>query len=85
MYAELLSKIVDEPVDMIAGLYNKGRWIIEPNYQFKKFKFNIDIALSVHNICEFLMGGKPYPKTKVSIKTEFKIGGNDEPKELQEL
>ena len=85
MYAELLSKIVDEPVDMIAGLYTKGRWIREPNYQFKKFKFNIDIALSVHNIWEFLMGGKPYPKTKVSIKTEFKIGGNDEPKELQEL
>ena len=41
MYAELLSKIVDEPVDMIAGLYTKGRWIREPNYQFKKFKFNI--------------------------------------------
>ena len=85
MYAELLTKITGKPVQMIAGLYTKGRWIREPNYQFKKFKFNLDIAISVDELWRFLMGGKPYPKTKVSIKTEFKIGGNDEPKELQEL
>ena len=76
MYAELLSRIVEEPIDMIAGLYTKGKWIREPNYQLKKFKFNLEIALSVNEIWKFLMGGNPRPKAKVKIKTEFQIGGN---------
>ena len=76
MYAELLSKIVEEPVEMIAGLYTKGRWIREPNYQLKKFKFNLEIALSVNELWKFLMGGNPKPKAKVKVKTEFQIGGN---------
>tara|TARA_R110000765_G_scaffold256269_1_gene356768 strand:+ start:1297 stop:2034 length:738 start_codon:yes stop_codon:yes gene_type:complete len=76
MYAELLSKIVDEPVDTLAGLYTKGKWIREPNYQFKKFKFNLEVALSVYNVWEFLMGGKPYPKAKLNIKSKFQIGGS---------
>ena len=74
MYAELLTKITGKPVQMIAGLYTKGKWIREPNYQLKKFKLNIDIALSVSELWKFLMGGKPYPKAKVSIKTKFQIG-----------
>ena len=74
MYAELLTKITGKPVQMIAGLYTKGKWIREPNYQFKKFKFNLDIAISVDELWRFLMGGKPYPKAKVSIKTKFQIG-----------
>ena len=74
MYAELLTKITGKPVQMIAGLYTKGKWIKEPNYQFKKFKFNLDIAISVDELWRFLMGGKPYPKAKVSIKTKFQIG-----------
>ena len=82
MYAELLSKITDTEVEMIAGLYTKGRWIKEPNYQFKKFKFNLDIAISVHNLWEFLMGGKPYPKAKIEIKSQFKIGGDNDYKRL---
>jgi hypothetical protein len=77
MYAELLSKITDEPIEMIAGLYTKGKWIREPNYQFKKFKFNLEVALSVHEIWKFLMGGNPYPKAKLKIKTKFQIGGNE--------
>tara|TARA_R100000808_G_C2113491_1_gene126865 strand:+ start:48 stop:785 length:738 start_codon:yes stop_codon:yes gene_type:complete len=76
MYAELLSRIVEEPIDMIAGLYTKGKWIREPNYQLKKFKFNLEIALSVNEIWKFLMGGNPRPKAKVKVKTEFQIGGN---------
>ena len=76
MYAELLSKITDEPIEMIAGLYTKGKWIREPNYQFKKFKFNLEVALSVHEVWKFLMGGNPYPKAKLNIKTQFQIGGN---------
>jgi hypothetical protein len=76
MYAELLSRIVEEPVEMIAGLYTKGRWIREPNYQLKKFKFNLEIALSVNELWKFLMGGNPRPKAKVKVKTEFQIGGN---------
>ena len=76
MYAELLSKITDEPIAVIAGLYTKGKWIREPNYQFKKFKFNLEVALSVHEVWKFLMGGNPYPKAKLKIKTQFQIGGN---------
>ena len=74
MYAELLRKITGKPVQMIAGLYTKGKWIREPNYQFKKFKLNIDIAICVSELWKFLMGGRPYPKAKVSIKTKFQIG-----------
>lgn len=77
MYAELLSKITDEKIDIIAGLYTKGRWIREPNYQFKKFKFNLDVALSVDNIWKFLNGGNPKPKMKLNIKSKFQIGGED--------
>ena len=82
MYAELLSKITDEPIEMIAGLYTKGRWIREPNYQFKKFKFDLEIALSVNELWRFLMGGNPYPKAKVKIKTQFQIGGNKDDYEV---
>ena len=78
MYAELLSKITDEPVDVLAGLYTKGRWIREPNYQLKKFKFNLDIAIATTDIWKFLMGGNPKPKMKIKLKTKFEIGGENE-------
>ena len=75
MYVDLWDKIFPEcPIQDIYGLYTKGKWIKEPNYQFKKFKFNLDIAISVDELWRFLMGGKPYPKAKVSIKTKFQIG-----------
>ena len=82
MYAELLSKIVDEPVESIAGLYTKGRWIREPNYQFKQFKFNLDIALSVDKLWRFLNGGNPKPKMNLKIKSQFQIGDKDDYKGL---
>ena len=82
MYAELLSKIIDEPVESIAGLYTKGKWIKEPNYQLKQFKFNLDIALSVDNLWRFLNGGNPKPKMNVKIKSQFQIGDKDDYKGL---
>ena len=82
MYAELLSKITGEEIGILAGLYTKGRWIREPNYQLKKFKFNLDIAISVDNVWRFLNGGNPKPKMKAKLKTTFQIGGNDEYKLL---
>ena len=82
MYAELLSKITDEEISIIAGLYTKGRWIREPNYQFKKFKFNLDVAISVDNIWKFLMGGNPKPKMNINIKSKFQLGGQDYYKRL---
>ena len=82
MYAELLSKITGEPVEMISGLYTKGKWIREPNYQFKKFKFNLDIAISVDNLWRFLMGGNPKPKMNINIKSKFQLGGQDDYKGL---
>ena len=82
MYAELLSKITDEPIEIIAGIYTKGRWIREPNYQFKKFKFNLDVAISVDNLWKFLNGGNPRPKMNVKIKSKFQIGGQNDYKGL---
>ena len=82
MYAELLSKITDEEISIIAGLYTKGRWIREPNYQFKKFKFNLDVAISVDNIWKFLMGGNPKPKMNINIKSKFQLGGQNDYKGL---
>tara|TARA_R100000231_G_C5330399_1_gene166281 strand:- start:6393 stop:7127 length:735 start_codon:yes stop_codon:yes gene_type:complete len=78
MYAELLSKITGEEIGILAGLYTKGKWIREPNYQLKKFKFNLDIAMSVDNVWRFLNGGNPKPKIKAKLKTTFQIGGKDE-------
>ena len=78
MYAELLSKITGEEIGILAGLYTKGRWIREPNYQLKKFKFNLDIAISVDSVWRFLNGGNPKPKMKAKLKTTFQIGGNNE-------
>tara|TARA_R100001086_G_scaffold81074_1_gene39718 strand:- start:2622 stop:3356 length:735 start_codon:yes stop_codon:yes gene_type:complete len=78
MYAELLSKITGEEIGILAGLYTKGKWIKEPNYQLKKFKFNLDIAMSVDSVWRFLNGGNPKPKIKAKLKTTFQIGGKDE-------
>ena len=78
MYAELLSKITGEEIGILAGLYTKGKWIREPNYQLKKFKFNLDIAMSVDSVWRFLNGGNPKPKIKAKLKTTFQIGGKDE-------
>mgnify|MGYP003136997957 FL=1 len=78
MYAELLRKITDEPVDIIAGLYTKGKWIKEPNYQLKKFKFNLDVAIETTNLWKFLMGGNPKPRIKVKLKTKFEMRGKNE-------
>ena len=75
MYAELL-------VGILAGLYTKGRWIREPNYQLKKFKFNLDIAISVDNVWRFLNGGNPKPKMKAKLKTKFEIRSSKDEYEL---
>ena len=82
MYAELLSKITGEEVGILAGLYTKGRWIKEPNYQLKKFKFNLDIAISVDNVWRFLNGGNPKPKMKAKLKTKFEIRSSKDEYEL---
>ena len=89
MYAELFNKIAEEydmpKVEKIYGLYTKGKWIREPNYQFKSFKFNLEIALAVTDLWRFLMGGNPWPKAKLQIKTSFKQGDSDDKTRLQEL
>ena len=89
MYAELYNKIAEEwdlpKVTKLYGLYTKGKWIREPNYGLKKFKFNLEVAMSTYKLWEFLMGGKPWPKMKVKVKTEFQIGGNDDKRRLQNL
>ncbi len=89
MYAELFNKIAEEydmpKIEKIYGLYTKGKWIKEANYQLKSFKFNLEVSLAVHNLWTFLMGGKPWPKAKLQIKTSFKMGGHDDKTRLQEL
>ena len=83
MYRILWNKIFpDFPVETLAGLYLKGKWIKEPNYQLKQFKFNLDIALSGDNLWRFLNGGNPKPKMNVKIKSQFQIGDKDDYKGL---
>ena len=86
MYAELYNKIAEEwdlpKVTQLYGLYTKGKWIREPNYGLKKFKFNLEVAMSTYKLWEFLMGGRPWPKAKVKLKTEFQIGGNKDDYEV---
>ena len=89
MYAELFNKIAEEynmpKVEKIYGLYTKGKWRKEPNYQLKSFKFDLEIALAVNDLWKFLMGGKPWPKAKLQIKTSFKKGVDNDKGRLQEL
>ena len=89
MYAELFNKIAEEynmpKVEKIYGLYTKGKWRKEPNYQLKSFKFDLEIALAVNDLWKFLMGGKPWPKAKLQIKTSFKKGVGNDKGRLQEL
>ena len=89
MYAELFNKIAEEynmpKVEKIYGLYTKGKWRKEPNYQLKSFKFDLEIALAVNDLWKFLMGGKPWPKAKLQIKTSFKKGASNDKGRLQEL
>jgi hypothetical protein len=89
MYAELFNKIAEEynmpKVEKIYGLYTKGKWKKEPNYQLKSFKFDLEIALAVNDLWKFLMGGKPWPKAKLQIKTSFKKGADNDKGRLQEL
>ena len=89
MYAELYNKIAEEwdlpKVTKLYGLYTKGKWIKEPNYGLKKFKFNLEVAMSTYNLWKFLVGGNPWPKLKVKVKTQFQIGGNNDKERLSEL
>ena len=89
MYAELYNTIAEEydipKVTKLYGLYTKGKWIREPNYGFKNFKFNLEVAMSTYNLWKFLIGGNPWPKMKVKVKTSFQIGGKSESEKLQEL
>ena len=81
MYAELYNHIAREcdipEVTKIYGLYTKGKWIKEPNYQLKSFKINIDIAMATKHIWDFIQGGRAYPKHKPIIKTKFKAKERD--------
>ena len=56
MYAELYNHIAREcdipEVTKIYGLYTKGKWIKEPNYQLKSFKINIS---KYYNIIVFIL------------------------------
>ena len=70
MYRILWNKIFpDFPVESIAGLYLKGKWIKEPNYNFKNFKINEDICWKVWDLYSFM--NKLYPKAKPELQYKF--------------
>ena len=87
MYVDLWDKIFPEcPIQDIYGLYTKGKWIKEPNYQFRKFTRSV-IHLNVYNLWCFLNFpyGKPKPKSKPKLKEVFKLGSTNNGKSIDEM
>ena len=87
MYVDLWDKIFPEcPIQDIYGLYTKGKWIKEPNYQFRKFTRSV-IHLNVYNLWCFLNFpyGKPKPKDKAKLKEVFNLGDTDTGKSIDEM
>ena len=70
MYRILWNKIFpDFPVETLAGLYLKGKWIKEPNYKFKNTKIDENICWQVWELYKFL--NNVYPKSKPSLQYKF--------------
>ena len=87
MYVDLWDKIFPEcPIQDIYGLYTKGKWIKEPNYQFRKFTRSV-IHLNVYNLWCFLNFpyGKPKPKSKPKLKEVFNLGNTYNGKSIDEM
>jgi hypothetical protein len=87
MYVDLWDKIFPEcPIQDIYGLYTKGKWIKEPNYQFRKFTRSV-IHLNVYNLWCFLNFpyGKPKPKSKPKLKEVFNLGDTYNGKSIDEM
>lgn len=87
MYVDLWDKIFPEcPIQDIYGLYTKGKWIKEPNYQFRKFTRSV-IHLNVYNLWCYLNFpyGKPKPKSKPKLKEVFNLGDTYNGKSIDEM
>tara|TARA_Y100001938_G_scaffold65178_1_gene90571 strand:- start:4121 stop:4906 length:786 start_codon:yes stop_codon:yes gene_type:complete len=87
MYVDLWDAIFpDNPIQDIYGLYVKGKWIKEPNYQFRKFTRSV-IHHNVYNLWCYLNFpyGKPKPKHKAKLKEVFKLGDSCNGKSIEQL
>ena len=87
MYVDLWDAIFpNNPIQDIYGLYVKGKWIKEPNYQFRKFTRSV-IHLNVYNLWCFLNFpyGKPKPKNKAKLKEVFSLGNTDNGKSIEQM
>ena len=87
MYVDLWDKIFPEcPIQDIYGLYTKGKWIKEPNYQFRKFTRSV-IHLNVYNLWCYLNFpyGKPKPKSNPKLKEVFNLGDTYNGKSIDEM
>ena len=87
MYVDLWDAIFpNNPIQDIYGLYVKGKWIKEPNYQFRKFTRSV-IHHNVYNLWCYLNFpyGKPHPKKKPKLKEVFKLGSTNNGKSIDEM
>mgnify|MGYP003139191054 CR=1 FL=1 len=85
MYAIIWNRIFpNNPIEKIYGLYIKGKWKREPNYNLRQFKliinkdeYNGPIADKVYDLWCFLNSsfpyGKPKPKEKLDLKKTFTL------------
>ena len=88
MYMDLWNKIFPEcPIQDIYGLYTKGKWIKEPNFQLRKFDKRYKIHNKVYDLWCFLNFpyGKPKPKDKAKLKEVFNLGDTDTGKSIDKM
>ena len=89
MYMDLWNAIFpfEHQIKDIYGLYLKGKWIKEPNYQLRKFDKRYKIHNKVYDLWCFLNFpyGKPKPKNKAKLKEVFSLGNTDNGKSIDEM
>jgi hypothetical protein len=89
MYMDLWNAIFpfEHQIKDIYGLYLKGKWIKEPNYQLRKFDKRYKIHHKVYELWCFLNFpyGKPKPKDKAKLKEVFSLGNTDNGKSIEQM
>ena len=89
MYMDLWNAIFpfEHQIKDIYGLYLKGKWIKEPNYQLRKFDKRYKIHNKVYDLWCFLNFpyGKPKPKNKAKLKEVFSLGNTDNGKSIEQM
>ena len=89
MYMDFWNTIFpfEHQIKDIYGLYLKGKWIKEPNYQLRKFDKRHKIHHKVYELWCFLNFpyGKPKPKDKAKLKEVFNLGNERNGRSIDEM